>query len=141
MPHVSPVRRAARALIAVAALAAAAPAAAQQPAVQFTAEVVEITPARLAALVAGLRAEEAARPGIEREHEAQMARYRAASDAFPARISAYEREVAAWQESVRRYEACRKPIEDELVDGAAASADRASMERTAQQLDTPEFKE
>lgn len=141
MPHVPPFRRAARALIAAAALAAAAPAAAaQQPAVQFTDEVLEITPARLAALVAGLQAEEGARPGIDREYEAQLARYRAASDAFPARIEQYERDVAAWRATVQRYDACVKPIEDRLADGADATADRAQMERTAQRLDDPAFK-
>ncbi len=138
MPHVPPARRAIRALIAAAALAVATPAAAQQPAVQFTDDVLEITPARLAALVAGLRAEEAARPAIDREYEAQLARYRAASDAFPARIAQYERDVAAWQASVQRYEACRKPIEGDLVDGSAASADRARMERTAERLQEPQ---
>lgn len=147
MRHLQPLRprrRVAAALAALATLAtlalSASAASAQQPAVAFTGDVLEITPVRLAGLMAGLQAEEAARPGIDREYAAQLARYQAASDAFPARIAEYEREVAAWQATMRRYEACRKPIEDELVDGAAASADRAQMERTAQQFDTPEFK-
>ena len=136
-----PLRRLARGVLAIAAAAgSAAAAAAQQPAVAFTDEVLEITPMRLASLVAGLRAEDAARPALEREHEAQLARYRAASDAFPARIAEYERDVAAWQGRRARYEACVKPIEDGLETGAAASADRAQMTGMASRLDTPEFK-
>ena len=143
MRHVRPFRlrsRAPRALAVAAFAACASAASAQQPAVQFTEDVLEITPARLGALVAGLRAEEAARPGIDREHEAQLARYRAASDAFPAKIAQYERDVAAWQASVQRYDACVKPIEDRLANGAETTADREKMKRTAERFDDPAFK-
>lgn len=143
MRHVPParVRRLACALAALVAVAAIAPAAAaQQPAVRFTEDVLEITPARLAALVAGLKAEEAARPALDREYEAQLARYRAASDAFPARIAEYERAIAAWKADVERHDACVKPIEDRLVDGAAATADRDAAMSTAERLQDPGFK-
>lgn len=132
--------RAARALAALALVALAAPAGAQQPAVRFTDDVLEITPARLAALVRGLEAESAARPAIEKEHEAQLARYHAAREAFPARTEAYQRDLAAWREKVDAYERCEKELNDRWEKEAETDPDNVAMRQTAERLNDPATK-
>lgn len=138
MPRVSPLRvRAARALAVVALAALAAPAAAQPAAVTFTDDVLEITPARVAALIRGLEAEAAARPGIDREYAADLARYEAASAAFPARIEAYQRDLAAWRGRVDAYERCRDELAARWEKEEAANGDVVAMRSTAARLDDP----
>ena len=119
---------------------AAAPASAQGAGPQFTDDVLEITPARIDALRAGLSAETAARPGVEREHAAGLARYEAAVAAFPARQAEYRRAVVAWQADVTRFDGCAKGIEDRVVNGAEAEADRTATMTAMQRFDDPAFK-
>ncbi len=138
MRSVPPLRpRAARALVVLAALAAAAPAAAQRPAVQFTDEVLEITPARVTALVRGLEAEAAARPAVERENAAAMARYETARAAFPAKSDAYQRDLAAWRERVDAYDRCEKELSDRWAKEEETNADNVAMRQTAERLNEP----
>ena len=138
MRSVPPLRpRAARALVVLAALATAAPAVAQRPAVQFTDEVLEITPARAAALVRGLEAEAAARPAVERENAAAMARYEAARAAFPAKSDAYQRDLAAWRERVDAYDRCEKALSDRWTKEEETNADNVAMRQTAERLNEP----
>ena len=142
MRSVPPLRaRAVRALVGLAALAAATPAAAQRPAVRFTDEVLEITPARVTALVRGLEAEAAARPAVEREHAAQLARYEAARDAFPAKSDAYQRELAAWRERVDAYDRCEQELADRWAKEEEANPDVAAMRQSAARLEEPANKE
>jgi hypothetical protein len=70
--------------------------------VAFDEEVVEITEARLDALVRGLDAEVAARPRVEREQRAAEVAFREAQRAYPALQAAYLRERAAWDRRRRR---------------------------------------
>jgi hypothetical protein len=141
MPHASQARvrrRAARALVALATLAALAPAAgAQQPAVRFTDDVLEITPDRVAALIRGLEAEAAARPAVEQEHAAQLARYNAASEAFPARIEAYQRDLAAWRDRVDAYDRCEKELHARWEKEEEADPDVAAMKQMGARLEEP----
>ena len=141
MPHPVPRPVRARRAVAPAALALlllAGPAAAQGP--QFTDEVLEITAARLDALVRGLDAEAAARPAVEREHAAGMARYEAAVAAQPARQAEYERAIAAWRARTAAYEACQKKHVDAFERAAAASPGRAAMMAEARRLEDPSTK-
>lgn len=77
----------------------------------FTDDVLEITDARLTALLRGLDAESELRPTVEREHAAQMARYQEAVAAYPAQVERYDRAYDAWQKK----DAARAKCVDDLT--------------------------
>jgi hypothetical protein len=86
----------------------------------FTDEVLEITEARMAALLRGMDAEVAARPAAERRFAAAQANRAEAERTYPARQAEYERRRWTWKKALERQEACEAPV-------------RARYEKTAEQ--------
>lgn len=111
-----------------AASAAATAANTDQPArprtVAFSENVVEITGARIDAMLAGLDAEAAARPALERQSAAAMAKYEEASRTFPARQAAYDDAHRAWSARKAKRDSCIEAVNARLL--AAEQGDRES---------------
>lgn len=76
----------------------------------FTDDVLEITEARMAALLRGMDAEVAARPAAERRFTAAQANRAEAERTYPAREAEYQRRRAAWEKARERQEACEAPV-------------------------------
>ena len=78
----------------------------------FTDDVLEITEGRVTALLRGMDAELAARPGAERTYAAAQARRAEAERTYPARQAEYERRRATYDAVSARQEACAAPIRE-----------------------------
>jgi hypothetical protein len=105
----------------------------------FTESVLEITEARIAQLVRGLEAEQAARPAAERAHLARVAAAREADRTYPARRAAYDREAGGVGAPAGRAPGVHRRRAGALP--PANEAQRAKFETTANAMNaqmTPE---
>jgi hypothetical protein len=119
--------------------------AASVPAPTFTANVLEITDARLGQLLKGLDAERAARPALRQQDAAAQAAYEAAQKDYGEKRSAYERDLAAYQRKFDAYDNCTRQVEAKYEKEAAGdesleekeqarTATEAAMEGQAQRM-------
>lgn len=90
--------------------------------VRFTENVLEITDERIAALIRGLDAEEAAKPEAERKYLALVAAAEQADKAYAGRQAAYEREHGAWVKRDEQRRACVDAVEAKHAKGIEAEA-------------------
>ena len=116
--------------------AARAVASTDQPAkprtVAFTDNVVEITDARLTALLAGMDAEEQARPQLEKEQAAAMAKYEEYSRNYSAMIAEYDEQRRAWNQKEADHERCLADVGNKLTAAESGDAETAAYMKKAE---------
>lgn len=83
--------------------------------VAFSDNVVEITDARIDALIRGLAAQAEARPRIAREATAADANFASAQKAFDAKYAQWEKDDRAYMAAKDRWDTCRQQLSDRFM--------------------------
>jgi hypothetical protein len=101
--------------------------------VQFTANLLEITDARIAQFIKGFDAEIAARPAADRQHAEATAAYEAAVKAHEANLAKYDRDQAAYEKRSAAYQACADKVNDKYE--KASRGDIAASEKAKEKVE------